>query len=105
MPRGNRQGPGGAGPKTGRGEGFCGGGDHPGFQSEVERRHMRSRGIASGSTSTDRGERRRIRRHLHASDENRLKVLRQEADLLKSQARAIEQEIKHLSGEPGEETE
>jgi hypothetical protein len=51
------------------------------------------------------GERRRVRRHLHASDENRLKVLRQEADLLRSRASAIEAEIKHLSREHAEKTD
>ena len=51
------------------------------------------------------GERRRIRRHLRTSDENRMEVLQQEADLLRSQARAIEKEMKHLSHEQGEHTD
>ena len=117
MARGNRQGPGGEGPRTGRGEGFCGGGNRPGFESEAARRHVHSGRRSSDFVPSERreirrrhlnsaevpaGERKRIRRHLHASDENRMKALRQEADLLRSRARAIEQEIKHLSGEHAE---
>ncbi len=33
MPRGNRMGPSGEGPNTGRGMGYCAGNDHPGYMN------------------------------------------------------------------------
>ena len=38
MPRGNRSGPSGEGPNTGRGLGYCTGNDHPGFMNAISNR-------------------------------------------------------------------
>ena len=38
MPRGDRSGPSGEGPKTGRGMGYCTGNDHPGFMNAISNR-------------------------------------------------------------------
>jgi len=43
MPRGDRTGPNGAGPMTGRGMGFCSGNDRPGFMEPGFGRGMRFR--------------------------------------------------------------
>ncbi len=51
MPRGDRTGPSGAGPKTGRGQGYCTGNDAPGFQNVPNGRGIR------GSRVSGRGGR------------------------------------------------
>ena len=38
MPRGDRSGPSGEGPNTGRGMGYCTGNDHPGFTNTISNR-------------------------------------------------------------------
>jgi len=38
MPRGDRSGPSGEGPNTGRGMGYCTGNDHPGFMNAISNR-------------------------------------------------------------------
>ena len=38
MPRGDRTGPSGEGPNTGRGMGYCTGNDHPGFMNAISNR-------------------------------------------------------------------
>ena len=49
MPRGDKTGPDGKGPKTGRGVGFCSGSDKPGFKNAGDGRGMgRGRGIGRG---------------------------------------------------------
>lgn len=53
MPRGDRSGPAGLGPKTGRGTGFCTGNNQPGFASNFGggglRRGRRNRNFAAGN--------------------------------------------------------
>ena len=58
MPFGDRTGPGGTGPMTGRGGGFCGGQGHPGYASSP-------RGVGAGSRG--RGGRRGWRNQFHAT--------------------------------------
>ena len=41
MPRGDRSGPSGEGPNTGRGMGYCTGNDHPGFMNAISNRGRR----------------------------------------------------------------
>lgn len=51
MPAGNKRGPDGEGPKTGRGLGYCSGNDHPGFEHADEPRGIRygsGRGLGRG---------------------------------------------------------
>lgn len=55
MPRGDRTGPEGKGPKTGRGLGHCAGNEQPGYLSDQPRQGM-ARGPRDG---TGRGQRRR----------------------------------------------
>lgn len=48
MPGGNRRGPSGLGPMTGRGMGFCSGYDRPGFAGNYPQRGSGRRGFAGG---------------------------------------------------------
>ena len=65
MPRGNRTGPTGAGPRSGRGAGFCAGFDRPGYaNAEIPGgapmgMAFRQRGWSGGSAAGGRGRRRR----------------------------------------------
>lgn len=49
MPRGDKTGPEGKGPKTGRGLGLCSGSDKPGYQNEEAPRQGRVRGPRNGT--------------------------------------------------------
>lgn len=46
MPRGDRTGPSGAGPKTGRGQGYCTGNNAPGFQNVPNGQDIRGAGVS-----------------------------------------------------------
>jgi len=48
MPQGNRKGPGGEGPRTGRGMGFCSGNDQPGFEQDASSLKGGRRGAGRG---------------------------------------------------------
>jgi hypothetical protein len=48
MPRGNKRGPMGQGPSTGRGLGYCAGHDEPGFMAEAPRQGGAGKGRGAG---------------------------------------------------------
>ncbi|MBR9689591.1 MAG: DUF5320 domain-containing protein [Candidatus Altiarchaeota archaeon] len=81
MPRGDKTGPDGKGPKTGRGLGMCAGSAEPGFKSSEQGRGM-GRGFGMG-----RG--RGFGREVKLSKEEQVK-------LLKSEKAAIEKKLKEL---------
>ncbi len=56
MPGGDRKGPGGAGPRTGRGMGRCNGNDQPGSEQQEQRPSGRSgRGMRGGRRGAGMG--------------------------------------------------
>lgn len=55
MPAGDRTGPGGMGPMTGRGMGYCGGYDAPGWASRGPGQRLYGRGGRSGGPGFGRG--------------------------------------------------
>lgn len=60
MPRGDRTGPEGRGPRTGRGFGYCAGNDRPGYQTDgppAGRGFGRGRGFRRGGGYADPGDR------------------------------------------------
>ncbi len=62
MPQGDRTGPEGKGPKTGRGLGHCAGNEKPGFESEDKPRQGLSRGLRKGQgRGNGRGLRNRVK--------------------------------------------
>jgi predicted DNA-binding protein (UPF0251 family) len=66
MPKGDKTGPEGKGPKTGRGLGYCNGNDKPGFESDQPRQGM-ARGPRDGQgngSRTGRGRGQRVGRGL-----------------------------------------
>lgn len=104
MPRGNRRGPFGEGPLTGRGFGCCGGADTPGYGTE---RPMFGRGSGSG-----RGRGRRIKRGMGlgpplgnpvsrfappGSGENEAEMLRLQAQQLEDSLEQIKNRLSHLN--------
>lgn len=112
MPRGDRTGPAGYGPMTGRGAGFCTGFPVPGYANPMPGRFRgRGRGFY--------GRRRGFRHQFYAtgqpfwardaypfepapgyyekySPENEAEFLSQEADFLKQELKAIEDRLEHL---------
>lgn len=102
MPRGNRTGPMGAGPRTGRGFGYCSGYDAPGFATPAPGFGMgwgrgrgggfgwRNRFFASGPVGWD------YSRYEPPSPEESLQALKSDADWLKGQLDAINKRIEEL---------
>ena len=104
MPGGDRTGPMGAGPKTGRGAGYCAGYDAPGFANPAPRLGLDLRRGFGGGRG---GGRHFPHRHGRAggqqtsyfatpSPEDELNRLGQEANWLKGQLEAIEQRIEEI---------
>jgi hypothetical protein len=114
MPRGDRTGPVGYGPMTGRGAGFCAGSPVPGYFSPMGR-GFRGRGRGFGYYGSGRG----FRHQFYAADmplwardaynfqpvpgyyekysqESEVKALSQEAKLLKQELKAIEDRLEQL---------
>jgi hypothetical protein len=84
MPRGDKTGPDGKGPKTGRGVGFCSGGEQPGFKNAGDGRGMgRGRGFGRG---LGRGF---STQPIELSKEEEIKIL-------EAEKQAIEQKLKQL---------
>lgn len=125
MPRGDRTGPLGFGPMSGRGGGFCAGFPVPGFMNPAGRRFWRrffglgrgGFGFGRGCFGFGRGWRWRYyatglpfwARHFYpfdptAEDEVELetKILSQEARLLKEELKAIEERLEQLQKEKKE---
>lgn len=102
MPRGDRTGPMGAGPRSGRGKGYCGGYDAPGFANSSFGPGMgwgRGRGggfgwqhrfYASGPAVWG------YPRYAPPSQEETLQALKADADWLKGQLDAINKRIEEL---------
>lgn len=103
MPGGDRTGPAGTGPRTGRGAGYCGGSDMPGYANSPGRF-----GPVRGFRGGDRGWRRRF----HATGparwaggvsgsalvaaEDEATALKDRADRLRSQLDATEARLGHI---------
>ncbi len=97
MPGGDRTGPQGAGPRTGRGMGYCSGYDLPGFGNPPA---MAWRG--SGRMGAGRGWRHRfyatgIPGWMPPTPEQEAADLKAQADLLKTQLDAIQKRIEALT--------
>ncbi|MBN1451821.1 MAG: DUF5320 domain-containing protein [Anaerolineales bacterium] len=102
MPRGDRTGPMGAGPRTGRGLGYCGGYDAPGFADPAFGfgrgwGHRRGGGFgwqhrffATGQTGWG------YPRYTPPTQEETLQALKDEAEWLKGQLEAIKKRIEEL---------
>ena len=109
MPRGNRTGPMGAGPMTGRGAGYCAGYDAPGFANPGG---WASRGRAPGGAWGSRGAGRGRRNMYYATgmpgwaragyvppaptEEDEVVALRTQADYLNTQLEAVTKRIEEL---------
>jgi hypothetical protein len=102
MPRGDRTGPMGAGPRTGRGFGYCGSYDTPGFAYPGFGPGMgRRRGLGGGfrwrnrffaETPAGWG----VPRNAAPAEENDLQSFKAEADWLKRQLDAVNKRIEEL---------
>jgi len=110
MPRGDRTGPGGRGPITGRGAGFCAGYSAPGFANAVPGgflfgrggRGRRNRFFATGQTGWIRssmGFRPFGAAAPPLSPEEELRLLRQEADDLEKTLSGIRDRITRMKTE------
>jgi hypothetical protein len=102
MPRGDRTGPMGAGPRTGRGLGYCGGCEAPGFADPAfgpGRGRRRGRGggfgwrhrfFATGQAGSG------YPRYAPPTQEETLQALKSEADWLNGQMEAVNKRIEEL---------
>ncbi|HHV19105.1 MAG TPA: DUF5320 domain-containing protein [Thermoanaerobacterales bacterium] len=114
MPRGDRTGPVGYGPMTGRGAGFCAGSPVPGYFSPMGR-GFRGRGRGFGYYGSGRGFRHQfytagmpfwardaytfepaVDYYENYSEESEVKALSQEAKFLKQELKAIEDRLEKL---------
>lgn len=99
MPGGDRTGPLGAGPRTGRGMGFCGGYQQPGYGFQAG--GFRG-GFGFGRAGAGRGWRNRfyatgIPGWVPPTPEQETADLKAQADMLKTQLDAIQKRIEELS--------
>ncbi len=99
MPGGDRTGPLGAGPRTGRGMGYCSGYDRPGFANQAT---VFRGGFGLGRGSAGRGWRHRffatgIQGWVIPTPEQETADLKAQADLLKAQIDAIQKRIEELT--------
>lgn len=105
MPGGDRTGPWGAGPRTGRGMGYCGNYNRPGFSNPPGYDRL---GFGFGHGWAGRG----WRHHFYATGipgwaapltpEQETADLRAQADYLRSQLDVIQKRIEELSGKSSE---
>jgi hypothetical protein len=102
MPQGDRTGPIGAGPRSGRGLGYCGGYDAPGFANMGFGFRMgwgRGRCGGFGWQHRSFGTRQAgwgLPRYAPPTQEENLQALKAEADWLKGQLNAINKHIEEL---------
>lgn len=99
MPGGDRTGPQGAGPRTGRGMGYCSGYDQPGFANQAP--GFRG-GFGFGRGGTGRGWRHRyyatgVPGWVTPTPEQETADLKAQADWLKGQLDAIQKRIEELT--------
>lgn len=113
MPGGDRTGPMGAGPRTGRGAGYCAGFNQPGYMNPVMGQGFRGRGAGFGGGGGGRGRRNRFwatgmpgwmrfgwncqTPPLTAPADDEQSLLLQQADMLQQQLDTIHQRIEALS--------
>ena len=96
MPQGDRTGPEGRGPRTGRAMGYCAGNDRPGYAEPGFRGRGFGRGMGRGF---GRGFGRRIyidEEPLEMTKEQKKKVLEAESAELEAELEAIKKQIKEL---------
>jgi len=89
MPQGDRTGPNGAGPMTGRAMGFCAGNNSPGFMNSG-----RGRGMGRGRGFAWRTQPQAISRE--NTSKKPLGVVDQEKEMLEQELKAIEQEQEEI---------
>jgi len=99
MPGGDRTGPMGTGPRTGRGMGYCSGYDRPGFANPAPDFRVR---YGFGCGEAGRGWRHRFYttgfpRPAPLTPEQETAILKARADRLKSQLDAVQKRIEELS--------
>jgi hypothetical protein len=109
MPRGDRTGPYGDGPMSGRGAGYCAGSPYPGYVGAYGRGrgpgYGRGRGPGRGRRFGGRGMRnpRGFLRHRFwgrpLSEEEELRFLKEQEKILKEEEKGIEGLISELEGE------
>ncbi len=100
MPRGDKTGPNGQGPLTGRKMGFCTGNNQPGFMSDAPGRGMGRRGgfgrgsdVGSQSMSYGRGLGRGRGYAWNAGYQNPAMDEKGEANMLKAESQRLESEL------------
>ncbi len=107
MPRGDRTGPNGAGPMTGRGLGYCTGHQTPGFTKTRRPRLGRARGRGFGrrAPAAPRRAPRRysaqstapiIRETTPRTEQNEKEILKEEKEILKEEINELERELKQI---------
>lgn len=90
MPRGDKTGPDGMGPRTGRGMGFCNGYDEPGYTNP-----RRGRGFGRGLR---RGFGGFFRRRLYSQpvEQDEKTMLEQEAKVIEEEKKALEEDLENV---------
>ena len=102
MPRGDRTGPAGMGPMTGRAAGFCAGFQSPGFANRGGGRGFRGYGQGAG-----RGWRNRFCAPVYQANapqvpvQNELEYLKEQAQYLKESLDGINKRVEELQKESG----
>ncbi len=95
MPQGDRTGPDGRGPRTGRGMGFCSGANQPGFMnSGFGREFGRGRGVRQGRYAKPYAE--SVSQPATLTKEQQKKILEAEAVELEVELKAIKEKLKDL---------
>ncbi|MFC2151050.1 DUF5320 domain-containing protein [Bacteroidota bacterium] len=100
MPRGDKTGPGGLGPMTGRRMGYCAGNDNPGFNNNSKFGFGLGKGFRGGQVRR-KGQHGFGRNQIHSENQeisatDQKSVIENEIEILKQQLSFLEKELEKL---------
>lgn len=109
MPRGDRTGPEGQGPRTGRQAGACTGVSNPGFMGRMFGRFGRGQGNGGGGGGRGRGRGQGMGRrlaedaavHSTSSQGQEVEFLKEEARLLRQELEEVKRRLAEVGGDNG----